>query len=30
MSAADRDAVAADPFGRGVHHEVGAELDRRG
>ena len=26
--AADRDAVAADPFGRGVHHEVGAELDR--
>ena len=26
--AADRDAVAADPFGRGVHHEIGAELDR--
>ena len=26
--AADRDAVAADPFGRRVHHDVGAELDR--
>jgi hypothetical protein len=26
--AADRDAVAADPFGRRIHHEVGAELDR--
>ena len=26
--AADRDAVAADPFGRGVHHDIGAELDR--
>ena len=26
--AADRDAVAADPFGDGMHHDVGAELDR--
>ena len=26
--AADRDAVAAEPFGRGVHHDVGAEFDR--
>ena len=26
--AADRDAVAADPFGRRMHDEVGAELDR--
>ena len=26
--AADRNPVAADPFGRGVHHDIGAELDR--
>ena len=26
--AADRDAMAADPFGRRIHHDVGAELDR--
>ena len=26
--AADRDAVAADPFGRRIHHDIGAELDR--
>ena len=26
--AADRDAVAADPFGDRMHHDVGAELDR--
>jgi len=26
--AADGDAMAADPFGRGMHYEVGAELDR--
>ncbi len=26
--AADGDAVAADPLGRRVHHDVGAELDR--
>ncbi len=26
--AADGDAVAADPFGRGIHDDVGAKLDR--
>ncbi len=26
--AADRDAVAADPFGGRIHHDVGAEFDR--